>query len=652
LPFDTRGGSERSGAQRGATRAEPCLGDRQPSPLFVLLDWNPPPDWQLERSGRIVTIYDQALNALAAAVYTTDAEGRITYFNQAAVKLWGRAPEIGELWCGSWRIYKPNGELLPHDQCPMAIALKEGREVRGVEAVAERPDGTRVPFMPFPSPIRDAAGAIIGGVNLLVDLTEVHTAEAERARLAAIVESSDDAIISKTLQGVVTSWNAGAETIFGYTAKEMIGQSILKLIPIELHHEEERILTTLAAGERVQHYETVRMAKDGRRIHVSLTASPVRNARGEIVGASKVARDISERKRADDVQQMLMNELNHRVKNTLATVDAISRQTLRRSSSAQEFADSFSGRLKALARANSLLTKASVQGSEVLHGAEMAELVLSQLSLGDEGDHRISCEGPIVALSSQAALHMALVLHELGTNARKYGALSSSSGRVNVDWKVDSDADKGMLTLTWRESEGPTVTAPERRGFGTTLIEQILGSHGGVVNVEFATSGVTCVIKLPLAQRLDDFVRTERVRETAPSALEKPALTGKRVLIVEDEALIAMVAVDYLEEAGCIVVGPASTIEAALALVQSSAIDAALLDGNLGGRPVDEIAAALTRQNVPFAFVTGYGRDALPPAFRDAVTVEKPFAQHQLVAALERILATSGGNVVDMKKRG
>jgi PAS domain S-box-containing protein len=591
------------------------------------------------------------LDLLPAAVYTTDAGGRITYFNSAAAKLWGRTPEIGELWCGSWRIYKPNGELLAHEECPMAISLKQGREVRGVEAVAERPDGTRVPFMPFPSPIRDSEGNIVGGINLLVDLAEMHAAETERARLAAIVECSDDAIISKTLRGVVTSWNASAERIFGYAAKEMIGQPVLKLIPPELHHEEDRILGEIAAGGRVEHYETIRVAKDGRRVPISLSVSPVRNSSGQIVGASKVARDITERKRAEEVQRLLVNELNHRVKNTLATVDAISRQTLRRASNAKKFADDFSGRLKALACANALLTPASVDGGAVGHGAEISALISSQLSLGEDGDARIQWKGPRVTLSAQPALHLALIIHELGTNARKYGALSTHTGQVAIEWAVESQDEARLLTINWRESGGPQVTAPQKRGFGTTLIEQSLKAHDGAVGMTFAASGVSCEIKLPLTL-LDELALPKQREKAAHAAFrDKPSLSGRRVLVVEDEALIAMVAADCLADAGCEVIGPAATIARALEMIEANDVDAALLDANLAGRRVDALAVALTQKNVPFAFVTGYSREALPSGFRDAMTVEKPFSQDQLLRAIERLVAADGDNVIGLKRR-
>ena len=149
------------------------------------------------------------------------------------------------------------------------------------------------------------------------------------ARLASIVESSDDAIISKDLDGTVTSWNVGASRIFGYYADEMIGQPITRIIPPELHNEEEEILARLKRGERIEHYETTRVAKDGSRLDISLTISPLRDKHGVVVGASKVARDVTERKRAEKLQRLLIDELNHRVKNTLAMIQAISSQSLR-----------------------------------------------------------------------------------------------------------------------------------------------------------------------------------------------------------------------------------------------------------------------------------------------------------------------------------
>jgi PAS domain S-box-containing protein len=240
------------------------------------------------------------LDALPAAIYTTDAAGRVTYFNRAAAELAGREPVVGsDEWCVTWRLFNADGTPLPHAACPMAIAIKENRAVRGCEAILERPDGTRVPFIAYPTPLRDASGRLIGAVNMLVEATDRKAAEITRAYLAAIIESSDDAIISKDLNGVVMSWNRGAERIFGYSAADIVGRPILILLPPNRLEEEDLILAKLRRGERMEHFETVRRRQDGQDIDVSLTISPVHGDDGRIIGVSKIARDITDRKRVE-----------------------------------------------------------------------------------------------------------------------------------------------------------------------------------------------------------------------------------------------------------------------------------------------------------------------------------------------------------------
>jgi PAS domain S-box-containing protein len=244
--------------------------------------------------------YRELIQVLPAAVYTCDACGRVTLYNHAAAVLWGREPVIGkDLWCGSWNIYRPDGTPLPVEECPMAVTLRTGLAVRGEEIIIERPDGTRRNVLPHPEPMRNAEGVLIGAVNMLVDITDRKLAEQDVARLAAIVTSSDDAIIGNDLRGTVTSWNRAAERLYGYTAEEMIGRPVTLLIPPDRQAEEGSILERIRRGDPVDHYETIRRCKDGSDVTISLTVSPVIDPQGRIIGASKIARNISEQKRIE-----------------------------------------------------------------------------------------------------------------------------------------------------------------------------------------------------------------------------------------------------------------------------------------------------------------------------------------------------------------
>lgn len=584
------------------------------------------------------------LEALPMAVYATDAAGRITFFNDAAAEFAGHRPEIGtDKWCVTWRLLRPDGTPLPHDQCPMAVTLREQRPVRGQEAIAERPDGSRVRFEPYPTPFFDEQGNLAGAINVLIDITDRHDSGVQAARLAAIVASSDDAIVSKSLDGRVTSWNRGAANIFGYEPEEMIGQPITRIIPPELLSEEEHIIARLKRGERIDHFETTRVAKNGRRLDISLTVSPIYDNSGKVVGASKVARDITEKKRAEATRQLLLNELNHRVKNTLANVQAIVQHTVRHARSPDEFAASFSGRIQSLARVHSLLT------STTWHGADLRELIHDQLLNNNLDETKLTIWGPAVRLDPQMTVHMALMLHELGTNSAKHGAMSVKDGQIAIGWTVRDEE----LRFLWVERGAVAVTAPVKRGFGMTLIEQSAASQGGTAHVSWEADGASWEIMLPLRE-------VEPLPQELPSALAdatpgavvplraaaekgQTMLSGQRLLVVEDEPLIGLDIVCTLQDAGANVVGPAGSEEEALRIIASGSFDAALLDANLHGKPVDQIAAALTRHNIPFAFVSGHGRDGLPQSFAMAPLVGKPFTQEQLLQVVRQLLQAGSG---------
>ncbi|MBB4226644.1 PAS domain S-box protein [Rhizobium mongolense] len=434
------------------------------------------------------------IEALPGAIYTTDAEGLITSYNPAAAEIWGREPELGkEEFCGSWRMQWPDGTPLRHDECPMAVALKEGQPIRGAEAVVERPDGVLVPLLVYPTPLRDASGEITGAVNMLVDITERKRAEELAERLAAIVESSEDAIVSKDLDGIVRSWNKGAERLFVYTPEEIVGKSIKILIPPDRYDEEDDILDRVRRGEHIEHYETVRLRKDGSQVWVSLTISPLKDARSKVIGASKIARDMTERRRADEHRKTLMGELNHRVKNTLAIVQSIASQTLGHASTLDEARDAFGSRLINLAKAHHVLTR------ESWASANLAEIIADTVKPHAGGENRFHIEGPDLQLTPSAALAFAMALHELCTNAAKYGALSTDNGHVAIVWAMEGEGDERRLILHWAENGGPKVVPPKHKGFGSRLIERALAAElNGEVRVEYPPTGVVCTIDAPM----------------------------------------------------------------------------------------------------------------------------------------------------------
>lgn len=433
------------------------------------------------------------LQALPAAVYTTDARGRITFFNKSAVDMAGRTPRVGEKWCVTWRLYKPDGAPLPHDQCPMAVALKEDRAIRGDEAIAERPDGTRVPFIPYPTPLHDSDGKLIGAINMLVDITERKKAEEDAARLAAIVEFSDDAIISKDINGIIQTWNKGAERLFGYDAKEVIGKPVTILMPPDRRHDEPEILERIRRGEHIAHFETVRLRKDGSPIDISLTISPLKNAEGHVIGASKIARDVSEKRRQEERRQLLVNELNHRVKNTLATVQSLAAQSFRDANQSLALSQ-FESRLIALSRAHDVLTQENWQDVDI---QDLIGRTITLICV--EPERRFEIDGPAARLRPKVALSLSMAFHELCTNAAKYGALANGTGRVKIAWDVVGTDAERRLRLRWEENGGPRVEMPRRKGFGSRLLERALCHElGAQVELSFAPSGVVCEIETPL----------------------------------------------------------------------------------------------------------------------------------------------------------
>jgi PAS domain S-box-containing protein len=305
------------------------------------------------------------LQALPAAIYTTDADGRITFFNRACIDFAGRTPNIGDMWCVTWKLFHPDGTPLAHEDCPMAIALKENRPIRDVEAIAERPDGTRICFMPYPTPLRDDSGTLLGAVNMLVDITT--------------------------------------------------------------------------------------------------------------------------RKQAEERMMLLTGEVDHRSNNLLAVIQAMLRLT--KADTAEEFQAAFQGRLRALANVQRLFSVSRWTG------ASIKTIIEEELRpYGSNDAKRVSITGSDVRLPAALAQAIAVSVHELATNAAKYGSLSKASGKIDVSWKTDA-ADN--LLLHWTESGGPQIAEPLRKGFGVGAVDGVIRTLSGKISRQWKPEGLVCELSFP-----------------------------------------------------------------------------------------------------------------------------------------------------------
>ncbi|MGQ0763959.1 MAG: PAS domain S-box protein [Acidobacteriota bacterium] len=657
--------------------------------------------------------YRAVIEALPAAVYTTDAAGRVTMFNQAAVDFSGRMPEVGgDSWCVTWKLYHPDGKPMPHAECPMAMALKSGEIIRGHEAIAERPDGTRVNFIPYPTPLHDADGNLIGAINMLVDITDrkkaeetlqrserelteffenateaihwvgpdgtilrankaelrmlgysaeeyvgrniaefhvdlnlihdilrrlhagetlencraqmrckdgsirdvlinssvyfengefVHTrcftrditeqlrAEKALRHLAAIVETTDDAVISKDLNGIITSWNPAAERLYGYKTEEVAGKPIAILIPPEWPDEEHKILARLRRGERIDHYETVRVAKDGRRVDVSLTVSPIHDATGKIIGASKIARDITEQKRTqEEIARLLAAEraarqdaqvasrtkdefiatLSHELRTPLTamlgwltilrghkldkktTEHAI--ETIERNAKAQA---QLIEDLVDISRIVGGKLNLEVMPTELMPVVDAAIEVVRPAADAKEIAIEVNYDATVGPVAGDAS-RLQQIIWNLLSNAVKF---TPKGGRVSIDFRgqngfaevVVSDTGIGIsadflphVFERFRQAESTATRSHRGMGLGLAIVRHLIELHGGTVTAASngENRGSTFTIQLPLAP-----VEKRRVTHVSQKTNSDNGheLKGLRILLVEDEPdareLIAMV---------------------------------------------------------------------------------------------------------------
>jgi PAS domain S-box-containing protein len=331
-------------------------------------------------------------------------------------------------------------------------------------------------------------------------LVQLAAREAEAARLAAIVSSSSDAIISLAAEdGHIQTWNEAAEQMFGYTEEDAVGGPVsLLLAPDRLtKFEDETGVFSAAMRQGRVSLESVRRRKNGTLIDVSIMASRMTDTSGRVLGVSAIFRDITQRKRMQDRQALLIRELHHRVKNTLATVQALLGASARSTRSVDEFYHSFAGRIASLANTHNLLTE------DYWQRASLHEMLETELAAFDDGSgHHITLTGPPVELTADLAVPTSMALHELATNAVRYGALSVPGGRVLVTWEVIQVEQEHRLRLEWQERDGPPVEEPKRKGFGSALLQRVLTTQcHAQVEFAFQAAGLRFSMEAPLVER-------------------------------------------------------------------------------------------------------------------------------------------------------
>jgi PAS domain S-box-containing protein len=462
---------------------------------------------ELKASGEI-------LDVLPIATCICDASGRIVQYNRRAVELWGRTPEPGQThddFTAQNRFLTLDGDLLPRSR--IAEVFSTGQPIRDEEITVQRVNRPSLVVLLNIDPLFDAEGRLIGVINCFQDITErQRMVEAlarsqqelreQEERWRATYEHAAIGIVEIDAEGRFLRVNEAILSIVGGTREELLGWKLFGRTHPDDRDVDGELYRKQIAGE-IGFYSIEKrfIRRDGRMIWMGVRSSSVREPSGKFLYGVRVVQDITERKEAEARQKLLIDELNHRVKNTLATVQSLAAQTARGTTSTEAFHQAFEGRLIALSQAHDQLTRQRWQSADfrdIVKGATAPHL--------SRPDEQIAIEGETVTVSPRTALTMALVLHEMTTNAAKYGALSAPKGRIEIGWRVEPRPPKSpLLHIEWRERNGPPVEAPAKPGFGSRFIQgSVTAELRGSVRMNFNPDGLHCTIDVPLDPAADD----------------------------------------------------------------------------------------------------------------------------------------------------
>jgi len=562
-------------------------------------------------------------------IITVDDEQRIILFNPAAERMFGlsAAEALGQHISRFMpERYRPTHAAHIHRFAETGVTNRQMGSLGAISGL--RADGEEFPIEASISQVE------VGGERLstviLRDITERKAAEdallESRRRMEGIVESAMDALITVDENQRIVLFNPAAERMFGVTAEHALGAPIERFIPERFRHghaEHIRLFKeTGVTNRRMGALGAISgLRANGEEFPLEASISQIQIGEGKL--ATVILRDITERKANEDSRQLLAREVDHRAKNALAVVQAL--VSLTRADTKEAFVIAIRGRVSALSRAHSLLAQNRWEG------ADLAAIISDETRAYQEVN-QLQLEGPTVILGHNAVQPISLLIHELATNAVKYGALSVSGGRVDVSWRILPAFE---LELRWIEHGGPPVQKPESKGFGSVLMKEVATRQlSGQVDITWPMSGMCFVATLPSSVYRPDIAAGAAAGKADPHN----AGSRRRILVVEDEVLIAMELCTELESRGWEIVGPAATTDEAMRLIDGPSLpDVAVLDVNLAGQLVYPLAEWLRSHNVPFLFCTGYEQLDDHKRFSNWPTIRKPVNMTLLDGELNRI---------------
>lgn len=488
--------------------------------------------------------------------------------------------------------------------------------------------------------IRDRSGNPSRLLGINFDVTPARTIESERDQAHALLQTFFDSLpgaaFVKDAEGRVLLANPGYAAAVGQEPESFLGKTDVEFLR---NKEQARIFmdrdqAVLRAGISQQIEEDV-VHPNGAVSHWLSVKTPFRNAQGEVQGIVGISLNVTERRRAEQRVRFLADEVDHRAKNLLAVVQSIVRLT--RAEDIGTFKAALTGRIHALARTHNLLATSRWEGVDI------ATLVREELSPFENAERaEIRCSGPSITLDPNASQALTMVLHELAVNAARYGALSRDGGELTVEWQLTEFDGRSTVELVWTEARGPAVVQQVEPGFGSSAIKGAVEHQlCGELVLDWNAAGITCRMAFPVGRDVAQHQPAASLRSPAlpggSSSDVNVDLTGKRVLILDDEPLIATTLQDFVEELGCKVVGPAPSTAAALKLLRERGPDIAILDVNLAGESSAPVANALRALGIPFIYCSGYAWPAEQIAESlQAEMLNKPIDPQELAAALQR----------------